>query len=452
MDKLLDGFVKYIKKENLFQRNDKLLLAVSGGVDSVVLCHLCKEAQYDFAIAHCNFQLRDEESNRDEVFVADLAKKYDVPLFTTKFETLEHASKKKVSVQVAARMLRYEYFSEIISQNYEADIKSRSKRHILTAHHADDNIETVLMNFFKGTGISGIRGILPSQGYIKRPLLFANKKDLMHFALLNQLSYVEDSSNESIKYTRNYFRQVLIPSIEKIFPQVNTNLQDNIERFREIEILFNESINLHRKQLVKKITNDEIHLPVRILLKTEALFTILLKLLEPYSFNVGQISEVIKLLNAETGKYIQSTTHRILRNREWLIITPLETQFAANILIDENKSIIRFDNLSMKFSTHINKADFISSNENIACIDKDRVTFPFILRKWKTGDYFYPLGMDKKKKLSKFFIDSKLSIADKEKVWVLESDKRIVWVVGIRIDNRFKVTEKTKEVLKIQLY
>jgi tRNA(Ile)-lysidine synthase len=247
---LLQKFTEFIKKENLFQSKDKLLLAVSGGVDSVVMCELCKQAGFDFVIAHCNFQLRGEESERDEQFVTDISKKYDVEIFVKKFDTEKYAEDKKLSIQVAARELRYEWFHHLIGDKI---------RHVLTAHHANDNIETLLMNFFKGTGINGLQGIMKKQKHIVRPLLFATKEELLEFAKENELKYVEDSSNASDKYTRNYFRNQLIPSIQKIFPQVEENLLNNIQRFSEIGILYQQSIDHHKKKLLEK-KGEEIHI------------------------------------------------------------------------------------------------------------------------------------------------------------------------------------------------
>ncbi|MEI8059346.1 MAG: tRNA lysidine(34) synthetase TilS, partial [Ferruginibacter sp.] len=252
MDPLKD-FKEYIKKEGLFQPKDKLLLAVSGGVDSVVLCELCHQAKILFAIAHCNFQLRGAESERDEQFVTAMAKKYAAELFLNRFDTEKYATDNKTSIQVAARELRYAWFNNLaIENNFDR---------VVTAHHADDNMETLLMNFFKGTGINGMKGILPKQGNLVRPLLFANKNTITEFATASGLDFVEDSSNASDKYTRNYFRNQIIPLLQQVFPMVTDNLKDNLNRFREIEIIYNESINQHKKSLqVQK--GEEVHISV----------------------------------------------------------------------------------------------------------------------------------------------------------------------------------------------
>lgn len=438
---LLHRFIDFIKKENLFQPKDKLLLAVSGGVDSVVMCELCKQAGFDFVIAHCNFQLRGEESDKDENFVRELAGKYNVEIFVKKFMTEKYAEEKKMSIQVSARELRYGWFSSFIGEE---------SKYILTAHHANDNIETLLMNFFKGTGINGLQGILPKQSYIIRPLLFAKKEELLEFAKENDLKYVEDSSNASDKYTRNYFRNQLIPSIQKVFPQTEENLLHNIQRFSEIGILYQQSIDLHKKKLLEK-KGEEIHIPVLKLLKSQPLATIVYEIIKDLGFTSHQAQEVIKLLKSDSGKYVQSPSHKIFRNRNWLIISPNNTAVAENILIEENDKSIQLGNGELKIEKLIVANLKPSTDNSVAMLDADEITFPLLLRKWKQGDYFYPLGMNKKKKLSRFFIDQKLSMTEKENKWVIETNKKIIWVVGKRIDDRFKITAKTKNILLISL-
>ena len=455
---LLKKFTDFIKKENLFQPKDKLLLAVSGGVDSVVLCELCKQTGFDFVIAHCNFQLRGEESKRDEQFVRELTKKYNVEIFVKKFDTEKYAEENKLSIQVAARELRYGWFNQIVNGqlsmvNGHAGFIHHSPltiHHILTAHHANDNIETLLINFFKGTGISGLRGILPKHGNIIRPLLFAKKEELIEFAKENNLSYVEDSSNVSDKYTRNYFRNQLIPSVQKVFPQVEGNLLNNIQRFKDIETLYQQSIELHKKKLLEK-KGEEIHIPVLKLFKSDPLPTIVYEIIKDFGFTSNQTEDVIKLLNSDSGKYVQSHTHKIIKNRNWLIITSSLTTVAENILIEEEDKVVEFLNGKLEMK-QISAAGYkLSGSESIAQLDSDEIKFPLLLRKWKQGDYFYPLGMKKKKKLSRFFIDQKLSLTEKENIWVLEMNKKIIWIVGKRIDERFKITPKTKNILKISL-
>ncbi len=442
---LPERFKAFIKDENLFHPKDRLLIAVSGGVDSVVLCHLCKMAGYDFLMAHCNFQLRGTESDADEQFVTDLANHYAVRLFTEKFDTVTYANENKTSVQVAARDLRYNWFNQLINDN-----AIDKPVYILTAHHANDNIETMLMNFFKGTGIAGLQGILPKSGTgnrLIRPLLFAWKEELEAFAAENNLSFREDSSNSSDKYTRNYFRNKLIPGLKEVFPAVEDNLLDNISRFREAGTLYRVSVSNLKKKLIV-IKDGAFHIPVLKLHNTPALHSVVYEIIHDFGFSAAQVNEVIALLKSESGKYITSRSHRILRNRQCLIITVLQENNNDHILIEEQDSGIIFGNQRMRISITGVPAK-IDSSRNMALLDAGKISFPLLLRKWKRGDYFYPLGMHKKKKLSKFFIDNKLSLVDKENTWVVEMDKKIVWVAGQRIDDRFKITSATKKVLQL---
>lgn len=462
---LLKEFIKNIEQQKLFQKNDYLLLAVSGGADSVALCELCFQAGFHFEIAHCNFQLRGEESERDEKFVLQLGEKYWTKVHLKKFDTTDYAMQNKISIQVAARELRYQWFDELLKDvraepstdghlSFGIDDSALTIHHssfLLTAHHANDNIETLLMNFFKGTGIKGLQGIMPKQKKIVRPLLFAKREEILSFIKENNLEFVEDSSNNSDKYTRNYFRHQLIPSIQKVFPQVEENLLNNIERFGEMEILYNQSVFLHKKKLLEQKGN-EIHIPVLKLLKTKPLKTITYEIIRDYGFTAHQIDDAVSLLNAESGKFISSPTHKILKNRNWLIIAPVSSIEAQHILIEETEKEISFEQGKLKLKKHAATNEKLPAEKNIATLDLKNVSFPLLLRKWKRGDYFYPLGMQGKKKLSKFFIDQKISLTEKEKIWVIESDKKILWIIGQRIDDRFKVTEKTKQVLQISFH
>ncbi|MEO6683042.1 MAG: tRNA lysidine(34) synthetase TilS [Ginsengibacter sp.] len=453
---LLKGFIQYIETNNLFQKSDPLLLAVSGGVDSVVLAELCHQAGYSFSIAHCNFHLRDEESNRDEAFVHKLGEKYKVPVYVKSFDTELFASQNKMSIQVAARELRYTWFRQLSAEiadkvpgESEMDSSSRPLK-IVTAHHANDNIETLLMNFFKGTGIRGLQGILPKQENLIRPLLFASKNEIVQFSEESFLSFVEDSSNLSNKYTRNYFRNEWLPSVEKIFPKVEENLVHNIERFREIEILYNQSIALHRKKLIE-YRGKEVHIPVLKLVKTSPVKTILYEILREYGFTAHQTEQALNLLGSETGKYISSPTHKLIKNRGWLIIAPINPDQANHIIIEETDQVIPFQEGVLIFKNYeFNPQTVIQKSPGVIQMDSSKLVYPLILRKWRQGDYFYPFGMQKKlsgkpgkKKLSKFFIDQKISLAEKERVWVIESNKKIVWIIHKRLDDRFKITPQT---------
>ncbi|MBL7699954.1 MAG: tRNA lysidine(34) synthetase TilS [Chitinophagaceae bacterium] len=437
---MLPRFKQNITEKNLFSPTDRLLVAVSGGVDSVVLCDLCHRAGFVFEIAHANFQLRGEDSTADECFVRELAVHYRVPIHVKQFDPKGYAEKNKCSVQVAARELRYAWFRELMQNGLKV---------LLTAHHADDNIETVLMNFFRGTGISGLRGMLEKHDSIVRPLLHFHKKELLAYASENKLRWREDISNSSDKYSRNYFRNAVIPMVYKIYPEAEENILQNIERFHEADELYRQAVAHYKKKLLE-FRGDEVHVPVLKLKKASPVNTILYEVISDYNFTSHQLHDVVHLLDAEQGKFVQSTTHRIFVNRGWLIISPRNTERASNILIEEGTAEVKYADKVLTIQRA--KADGlqISGSRDVAQLDHRAVKFPLCLRKWKAGDYFYPLGMKKKKKVSRFLIDQKLSPTQKEKVWVLQSGNRICWVMGMRIDERFKITDSTKDVLVIK--
>ncbi len=444
---LVHRFNNFIRERNLFQKNDLLILAVSGGIDSVTLCELCHQSGFNFEIAHCNFQLRGEESLRDERFVEQLVAKYQVPFHLQRFDTKEYAGENRLSTQEAARDLRYDWFQSLLQSKKDAGKNAC----LLTAHHANDSIETLLMNFFKGTGIHGLQGIPTRNNTIRRPLLFATRNEIQEFMDRHHLDFVEDISNKSDKYTRNYFRNKLIPSIREVFPQVEENLMDNLSRFQDVEILYNKALTEIREKLVEK-KGDELHLPVLKVLKTPAYKTVLFEILKEYDFFPGQLPDVINLLHAESGKYVDSSTHRVLRNRKWLIVSPKHSTSIQHILISEDDHTVSFQNGIMRISKEEwQSGSRFETDALVALLDAGEIEFPLLLRPWQQGDYFYPLGMKHKKKLSRFFIDQKLSINDKEKVWVVESRKKIVWVTGIRIDDRFKIKNTTARVMRLQV-
>ena len=449
---LLEKFKHYILNQHLFEPKDRLLLAVSGGVDSVVLCALCKQAGYDFEIAHCNFQLRGADSQRDEAFVIALAEKYGVPFYLKTFDTAGYAKAAKKSIETAARDLRYEWFYSLINsiQKEVAPAVTSKLNYILTGHHADDNIETVTMNFFRGTGIAGLKGILSKQGKIIRPLLFARRTELETYAAQQGLEFVTDHTNLENDYTRNYFRNTILPLVSESFPEATNNVLKNIQRFRETEILFQQSVEQHKKKLLE-YRGKEIHIPVLKLLKTVPLVTVLHEIIKEFGFTAHQTEEAITLLKSETGKYIQSATHRIIKNRGWIIISPIQTVEANHILMEEKDNAIVFPSGSLSMETVDSGSYKITLDPLVAQLDLSKISFPLLLRKWKIGDYFYPLGMQKKKKLSRFLSDQKLSLTQKENVWVVAMDQKIIWVVGMRIDDRYKISEATQQIYSLRL-
>lgn len=439
---LLQRYTNYIQTQKLFTKNDGLLLAVSGGLDSVVLCELCHQAGYRFAMAHCNFQLRGADSDRDEAFVQQLAQHYGVPFYIIRFDTVAEAANRKQSIETTARHQRYEWFEGLRVQH--------GLQWVVTAHHADDNAETAMMHFFRGTGIRGLRGMLPKQVHVVRPLLFARRAELEAFLTEHRLAHVTDQTNFEDDYTRNYFRNQLIPGLQKVFPQVVDNVLHNTERMMGVETVYHLAIEQYKKKLVEPKGN-ELHIPVLKLQQTPAFATVLFEIIHPYGFTAHQTEEVLALLHSQSGKYVASATHRIIRNRQWLIIAPLQSTEAQHILIEAGDDNISFASCSLRFDIVPQSGIELSTDPLIAQLDAALIRFPLLLRKWKTGDYFYPLGMAKKKKLSRFFGDLKMSLPEKENTWVLEMDKKIVWVVGRRIDERVKVRGTTKQVLVVRL-
>ena len=435
---LLTRFLKHIHRQHLFTKNDRLLLAVSGGIDSVVLGQLCKLAGFDFGVAHCNFQLRGDASNTDEDFVKALAENWSAPFYSIRFNTNEFAAANRLSVQEAARELRYEWFTEIK--------KREGFDYILTAHHANDNIETLVMNFFRGTGMNGLTGIKEKNDALLRPLLFAKRTELEQFLKEQSLSFVQDASNLKDDYTRNFIRNRLLPQLAAIYPEVEQNLIHNVHRFREINILYQQSVAQYRKKLVTEKGTEQ-HIPVLLLLKTAAPLTVLFEIIKDYGFSAGQLPDVFALTGSDPGRFVASATHRVIRDRRHLIIAPLAPLERSRVLIEQPGTCF-FDEGTLSFRLGEN-AGAIPAITTTVWLDARHIRFPITLRPWKTGDYFYPLGMAKKKKVARFLIDQKLTTTQKEKVWVLEMEQRIIWIVGHRIDHRFRVTDTTQQILEI---
>src|SRR6476469_875886 len=431
---LLAAFKQNLKNNfSVLSGKGKLLVAVSGGADRVVLTDLIFNTGLEFAIAHCNFQLRGKESERDETFVRGLAEKYKCEIFIERFDTNVFAHENKLSVQEAARKLRYDWFEQLTLEH--------SFSNIVTAHHANDNVETVLMHLFRGTGLKGLTGIPAAHNKIIRPLLPFQKQDILGYAAERKLHFVEDSSNASDKYTRNFFRNELIPSIEKIYPNAQNNIDATITRLSETYFIFQQAIELKRKKLFTHVDRSaDITVPVLELKKLIPQQTWLWELFKDFGMTASQLPELIKLLDADNGAYLTTGEYRIIKNRNRLLITSaLQNENVSAVTIDESDKRISFPPGEMKLEM-INADNFkLTTDQNICCIDASQLQFPLLLRKWKQGDYFYPLGMNKKKKLSRFFIDQKLSLKDKKNIWVLESNKRIVWIVNQRLDDRFKI-------------
>jgi tRNA(Ile)-lysidine synthase len=434
---LTDRFNAVLKEKGFLQTGNSFLLAVSGGVDSVVLCDLAFHAGLKFTIAHCNFSLRGEESDRDEEFVRNLGPSFNCPVLVRKFDTSVFAASNKCSLQEAARLLRYEWFHQLEQEN--------NFTATLLAHHANDNIETVLMNFFRGTGLEGLTGMkeYTPTGKSFRPMLSFTRKEIEAYARFRNINWVEDSSNLSSKYTRNFFRNEIIPAISKVYPEVEQNILDNIYRFRSINLFYQASVREIIQSLCEK-KDTEIRIPVKKLVGLNSPL-LLFEIFRQYGFGEKQVEEFQKLLNADSGKFIENEKYQVIRHGNWLVIAEKNSP-ANTIAIEWGMNEIKFDDKILHLSLKQTNGFEVNTSPMVAQLDAKKIEFPLVLRKWKQGDYFYPLGMRKKKKLGRFFIDQKLSKHIKESTWILESNKKIVWIVGMRIDDRFKVTPSTEQV------
>lgn len=436
-------FEAFVNEQRLFSKNDRILLALSGGVDSVVLAELLLELGYTFSAAHCNFHLRAEESNRDADFVIKWAERNGVELFVQDFDTYGYMQEKGISLEMAARELRYSWFENIMQEN-QID-------YLLTAHHADDSAETFFINLLRGTGIAGLHGILPKNGNIIRPLLFATRKSILDYAESRNIQFVEDSTNSETKFLRNKIRHRVIPVLKEISPDFDSIIRKNIERLRDTETIFRSAIEKVKDEIIIR-EKENIKISIAELQRLHPIGIYLYEILSDYGFNESVVNNVSMVLDAESGKRFYSKTHCLLKDREYLLIYPIDKdEKETNYSIDvEITSIIEPFKAKIEVLKELN---FISvpKKANVAMLDMDLLNFPLELRHWKQGDSFVPFGMKKKKKLSDFFTANKYSLLDKERQWLLCSGNEIVWVVGKRIDDRFKISNSTQSVLKIEI-
>ncbi|MEX0985826.1 MAG: tRNA lysidine(34) synthetase TilS [Bacteroidales bacterium] len=440
---MIHRFKSYIEQNNLCNDQQQVMIAVSGGIDSVVMTDLFYRSGYSCLILHCNFGLRDKESDGDEAFVRLLSAGYEFPVYVKKFETEDYADDHGISIQMAARELRYQWFDKIAQEQLVECVA--------TAHNLNDSVETVLLNLCRGTGIKGLTGIPVINGKYIRPLLFATREEITEYGRSNHIQYREDSSNESRKYRRNKIRHGLIPLFNEINPAFIRTMGDNIKRFEESHSIYREQVISMRNSL---FSDKETHLEVDLaaIKELEPLGSWLYELFSEFGFSMDQCINIEKILDSDSGKQFISPYYRIFKDREKLFIYKVEDLHFERFYIDspESKAALPF---SMDIEVMDREdMDEIPDSQNIACLDLDKISFPLTFRKWQHGDYFYPLGMEQMKKVSDFFIDNKIPVPVKKRTWILTSGNKIVWIMGLRIDDRFKINQHTKQILKLHYY
>ena len=432
----------FIVKNNLLKHKSTVIVGLSGGADSVVLLNVLISLGYNCIIAHCNFHLREEASNNDEKFVFDLSQSLQIPYHKIDFDTEQYAKTNHISIEMAARDLRYAWFYKLL--------ESEQAEAIAVAHHADDSIETLLLNLIRGTGLRGLTGIPCRNEKVIRPLLCCNRSEIESYILQHQLIHITDASNASLLYKRNKIRNVVLPLLEEINPSVRQTLYQNIKHFEGSFAIYEQAL-LKIKNEVMTFNSDFISISIEKIKKQEQLPTILYELLLPYRFSSATIAQISEQLDAESGKQFISDTHRLIKDREYLLITELDKINHAVYLINKDVETLKLP-IELNFTILKKDSSFeISKQKDCVHLDASKLCYPLQIRHWQEGDSFYPLGMDQKKKLSDYFINNKLSLVEKEKIWILLSDNEIVWIIGMRLDNRFRITDNTEEILEIRI-
>ncbi|MNU14843.1 tRNA(Ile)-lysidine synthase [compost metagenome] len=448
---MLEQLINIIDRYNW--RHSKIILALSGGLDSMAMASLFLQAKkyfvqspyglagFDIAAAHCNFHLRAAASDADATLVQEWCMANEVQYYRKDFDTAAVIKAEGGNIQLVARQLRYDWFETLRKEiNYDC---------IATAHHQQDSVETLLMNFFKGTGMAGLHGILPEQKRIIRPLLPFTKEQLKTYAEEINLEWREDASNEKDDYLRNKVRHHLLPKVQEIFPNAQQSLFDNTLRFAEAEELYRQSVERYRKALLMQSGKDW-RIPLRKLIHCKPLATITYELLKPFGLTPAQVPDVLHMMHSISGHYIPMGDHRLIKDRNFFIITTQQAEESGHILIEEGQTKIQGAGfcIQAKYTNTLPVAAQIGPND--LYLNADELTFPLILRPWREGDYFYPFGMGmKKKKVKKILIDAKIPLHEKEHIWVLEDSKKVVWVCGMRSDERYKVRADAQKILHL---
>lgn len=433
----------YIEKHQLLDEELPVLVGFSGGADSVALLSLLVQLGYPCVALHCNFHLRGDESLRDERFAEETARKLGVPFHKTDFDTPAYAALHHLSIEMAARELRYNWFEEM-RQRLGAQA-------IAVAHHRDDSVETVLMNLIRGTGVRGLGGIRPKNGYVVRPLLAVSRSEILAWLEEQQMTYVTDSTNLSDAYTRNFIRLRVLPLLEELNPSVKTAIARTADHLSDTEAIYIYMVEKARRELI----DADLRIPIVRLMDYPSPATILYELLKPYGFTRQVADDVFRSLAGESGKQFYSASYRLLKDREYLMLSPVaceeiqEYNISSDSILENNWQ----GPIELSFVKTVITTDFnIRKDKHIAYFDYDKLSFPLTLRRWKEGDWFVPFGMKGRKKLSDYFSDHKFSRMDKEQVWLLCSGENILWIVGERSDDRFRINKATKRVLVVNFF
>jgi len=438
---MLQEFKEHLNNQFPYLQNEKLLIAISGGIDSVVLAHLCAQLQIDFALAHCNFKLRGKESDDDQKFVVALANQFNKEVYTISFTTEEHAKKHGQSIQVAARALRYQWFQELLEEH--------QLKYVLTAHNTNDNLETFIINLTRGSGLEGFTGIPSMNKNIIRPLLAFSRDQIMMYAIKNGIEWREDRSNASLKYVRNKVRHKILPVLQDVNPNILDSFKKTLDHLNESQNIIDTEIQKISKNIITEDNTGIFRLNIDKLLQLPYPKAYLYQILKKYEFT--EWNDIENLLTAQSGKQVFSKEYRLLKDRHFLILTKTNTKDSENSVYEIHETV---DKIEVPISLHfqVSKEKNLKSRVDIL-VDKDLLNFPLRVRKWGYGDYICPIGMQGTKKLSQLFKDRKLSLIDKENTWLLtDADDTIIWVIGMRQDRRFSVSKETKNILKITTY
>jgi tRNA(Ile)-lysidine synthase len=440
---MIEEFTSRIKSNQLINRHDKVLIAVSGGLDSMVLADILIRMGYDCGIAHCNFGLRGEESDEDENFVRKWSSGKKIDFFYSKFKTAEYSKEKGISIQMAARDLRYEWFESIR--------KKEDYNLIALAHHADDVVETFHLNLSRGTGIKGLTGIAAKTTSIVRPLLWASRKQIHVYAKENGISYREDSSNKKTDYSRNRIRLNIIPEFHKINPSYSATLLSDIQHIRQANNILEDQFTKWEKDVVDD-SNEDIRLSIEAIGRYIEPSWFLFRFLHPFGFNSKQVKSILVSLQSPSGRKFHSPTHSLIKDRENLFLIRINTDEGTGFYyIEKNQN--RLEEPLLIHLKHFSASDYkIPVSPDIASLDSEKLQYPLFLRRWRPGDFFFPFGMDNVKKLSDYFIDEKIPIHLKNKIWLLCSGEDIIWIIGQRIDNRYSLNARTKTILQLEVW